>query len=389
MTKKSPWTELVQPENRQETFLTLTNSVERASTVVFKDVASLRQRDWRDKTQYTYGLLGTPTTRKLERKLALLEDGNHCILTPSGLAAISLTMLALLKHGDHVLIPNNTYEPAAEVCRFMANSFGITWDYYDPLHPENIQFTSKTRLLWVETPGSLTMEVADLPALAAVAHKHNALVVIDATWGAGIAMPVFELGADISIQALTKYQSGGSDVLMGSIVVRDDRLHNRLLETNMSLGLGVSPEDCNLVLRSLPHLRLRYEAQDKAAREIAAWFEQQPVVSLVLHPALPGSPGYVIWKRDFSGAASLFSVVFKPDISQPSIDAFIDALKLFHIGFSWGGSVSLALPFEMSRARKGFPYDGRLVRFYIGLEEPEDLLKDLAQAFYSLNNHTK
>jgi len=380
MTKKSPWTELVQPEQREETFNTLANSVERASTVVFKDVKSLRQRDWRDKSQYTYGLLGTPTTRKLERKLALMEEGKHCVLTSSGLSAISLTMLALLKHGDRVLIPDNAYEPAAEVARLMANNFGIEWAYYDPMHPEKIDFTPNTRMLWAETPGSLTMEVVDLPALAAIAHRHDALVAVDATWGAGIAMPVFDLGADISIQALTKYQSGGSDVLMGSIVVRDERLHNRLLEANTCLGFGVSPEDCSLVLRSLPHLRLRYEAQDKVARDIAAWFRQQAVVANVLHPALPNSPGHDIWKRDFSGAASLFSVVFQPGISQQRVDAFIDALKLFHVGFSWGGSVSLALPFEIGRTRKDFPYKGSLVRFYIGLEEPHDLFADLKLA---------
>lgn len=380
MTKKSPWTELVQPEQRQETFNTLAISVERASTVVFKDVKSLRQRNWRNKDEYTYGLLGTPTTRKLERKLALMEDGKHCVLTPSGLAAISLTMLALLKHGDRVLIPANAYEPAAEVARLLANSFGIEWTYYDPMRPQDIEFTPNTRMLWVETPGSLTMEVADLPALAKIAHKHDALVAVDATWGVGIAMRVFELGADISIQALTKYQSGGSDVLMGSIVVRDDRLHNRLLEANTCLGLGVSPDDCALILRSLPHLKLRYEAQDKVAREIAAWFGQQAVVAGVLHPALPDSPGHDIWKRDFSGAASLFSVAFKPDISQARVDAFVDALELFHVGFSWGGNVSLALPFETGRARKDFPFEGPLVRFYIGLEEPQDLLADLKQA---------
>lgn len=377
MTKKSRWTELVQPENRQENFLTLTTSVERASTVVFKDVQSMRQRNWRDKTQYTYGLLGTPTTRKLERKLAAIEGGEHCILAPSGLAAISLTMLALLERGDRVLIPNNSYEPAVEVARFMAANFGIEWHWYDPMQPDSIEFTANTRLLWVETPGSLTMEVADLPALAAAAHHHDVIVGVDATWGAGIAMQVFDLGADISIQALTKYQSGGSDMLMGSIVLRDDKLHNRLLEANTCLGLGVSPEDCNLVLRSLPHLRLRYEAQDKAAREIAVWLTKRPEVEAILHPALPGSPGHDIWRRDFSGAASLFSVAFRPEIPQTRIDAFIDALELFHVGFSWGGAVSLALPFELNKARKDFPYKGGLVRFYIGLESPQDLLADL------------
>ncbi|HYG32590.1 MAG TPA: cystathionine beta-lyase [Methylophilaceae bacterium] len=384
MTKKTPWTKLIQPEDRQETFNTLASSIERASTVVFRDVKSLRQRNWRDKSQYTYGLLGTPTTRKLERKLALMEGGKHCVLTPSGLGAISLTMLALLKHGDRVLIPANAYEPATEAARFMAKSFGIEWAYYDPMHPQEIEFTPNTRMLWVETPGSLTMEVADLPALVEIAHKHDALVAVDATWGAGIAMRIFELGADISIQALTKYQSGGSDVLMGSIVVCDDRLHGRLLEANTILGLGVSPDDCGLVLRSLPHLRLRYEAQDMVAREIAAWFKQQEKVADVLHPALPGSPGHDIWKRDFSGAASLFSVVFQPEIAQARVDAFIDALELFHVGFSWGGSVSLALPFDIGRGRKDFPYKGSLVRFYIGLEEPQDLLADLNKALINI-----
>lgn len=385
MTKKSLWTQLVQPENRQESFLTLTNSVERASTVVFKDVQSMRQRKWRDKTQYTYGLLGTPTTRKLERKLAAIEGGEHCILAPSGLSAISLTMLGLLKRGDRVLIPNNSYEPAVEVARFMAANFGIEWDWYDPMQPDTIEFTANTRMLWVETPGSLTMEVADLPELASAAHRHDVMVAVDATWGAGIAMQVFELGADISIQALTKYQSGGSDVLMGSIVMRDDKLHNRLLEANTCLGLGVSPEDCNLVLRSLPHLRLRYEAQDRTAREIAALLSKQPEVEAIMHPALLGSPGHDIWKRDFSGAASLFSVAFRPEIPQARIDAFIDALELFHVGFSWGGAVSLALPFEVNKARKNFPYQGGLVRFYIGLEAPQDLIDDLKSGIKKLN----
>lgn len=385
MTKKSLWTELVQPENRQEQFNTLTHSTERASTVTFKNVKSMRQRNWRDKAQYTYGLLGTPTTRKLERKLALIEGGEHCILTPSGLSAISLTMLALLKRGDRVLIPTNAYEPASEVARFLANSFGIEWAYYDPMQPDTIEFTENTRLLWVETPGSVSMEVADLPALAAAAHQRGAIVAIDATWSAGLALPVFEMGANLSIQALTKFQSGGSDVLMGSIVTRDADLHDCLLMANTCLGLGVSPEDCSLVLRSLPHFKLRYESQDKAAREIALWLGKQPSIAHVLHPALPGCPGHDIWKRDFSAAASLFSVVFKPEISQAQIDAFVEALELFHIGFSWGGSVSLALPFEMNRLRPDFAFEGGLVRFYIGLEETVDLIRDLEKALKIIN----
>ncbi|MFA6179865.1 MAG: aminotransferase class I/II-fold pyridoxal phosphate-dependent enzyme, partial [Candidatus Methylopumilus sp.] len=188
---QSLWTTVVQPDYPAENFHSLASSVERASTVVFPDVKSLRNRDWRDKSQYTYGLLGTPTTRRLERKLALIEGGEHCILLPSGLAAISLTLLALLKSGDRVLLPTNTYAPTCEAARYMAASYGIELAFYDPLLPDSIVMTGNTRLIWVETPGSVTMEVADLPALAEIAHRHQALVAVDATWAAGVAMQVF------------------------------------------------------------------------------------------------------------------------------------------------------------------------------------------------------
>lgn len=380
------WTQVVQPESpalapdsHTEGFHSLASSVERASTVVFRDVQSLRNRDWRDKRQYTYGLLGTPTTRRLERKLALIEGGEHCILLPSGLAAISLVLIALLKSGERVLLPTNAYEPAREMARFLANSYGIAVDFYDAQLPQQVAITANTRLLWVETPGSVTMEVADLPALAALAHSVGAVVAVDATWGAGIAMSVFDLGADISVQALTKYQSGGSDVMMGSLVTRDKTLNDRLLETHVKMGMGVSPEDCNIVLRSLPHYKLRYQAQDVSARQIANWLGQQTMIAQVLHPALPGSPGHSIWQRDFTGAASLFSVIFKEYITQLQVDHFLEALKLFRIGYSWGGAVSLVVPYQLDHMRTGYDYEGLLVRFYIGLEDMQDLQADLAQ----------
>ena len=392
LTADSIWTKVVQPEASEtnsdlkaENFNSLASSVERASTVVFSDVSNLRNRDWRDKRQYTYGLLGTPTTRRLERKLALIEGGEHCILLPSGLAAISLVLIALLKSGDRVLMPINAYDPGREMAKFMASSYGIIVDQYDPLLPETIVMTPATRLLWVETPGSVTMEVADLPALAAIAHQGNALVAVDATWAAGISLPVFELGADISVQALTKYQSGGSDVMMGSLVTKDQALNDRLLEAHVRMGMGVSPEDCNIVLRSLPHYRLRYQAQDISGRAIATWLEQQPGIAQVLHPALPGSPGHAVWQRDFTGAASLFSVVFKAHITQQQIDHFLEALKLFKLGYSWGGAVSLVVPYELNHMRSGYAYEGRLVRFYVGLEETQDLIQDIAQAFIHIH----
>ena len=385
MRKHTSWSQVVQPDNTDSShFSSLASSVERASTVTFPNVKSLRNRNWLDKSQYTYGLLGTPTTRRLERKLALIEGGEHCILLPSGLAAISLTILALLKSGDCALLPNNAYEPAAEVARFMAANYGIEVAFYDPLDINSVVIAANTKLVWVETPGSVTMEVADLPALAKLAHQYGALVAIDATWAAGIALDVFELGADVSIQALTKYQSGGSDVMMGSIVTRDDAINLRLLETNVRLGIGVSPEDCNIVLRSLPHYKLRYQAQDIAARQVAAWLSQHPAVLQLLHPAFAGSPGHDVWQRDFTGAASLFSVIFQPHISQLQIDACLDAMRLFKIGYSWGGAVSLVVPYEMNQLHAQHSYHGNLVRFYVGLEDPLDLIEDINQSFISL-----
>lgn len=385
MPKRKLWTELVQPEiNPQSAFRSLASPVERGSTVVFRDMQSVRRRNWRDAEQYAYGLYGTPTTRRLERKLALLEGGEFCILLPSGLAAISLVLLGLLKSGERVLMPHNAYEPASDLTRFFQERFHIELAWYDPMLPEQIAFTANTRLLWAETPGSVSMEVCDLPALSKQAQAHKVPVVVDATWGAALSMSVFDLGGDISIQALTKYQSGGSDVLMGSIVTRDRDLHQRLLNAHMHLGFGVSPEDCNMILRSLPHYKLRYEAQDASARKIAQWLKRQPAIAQVLHPALADAPGHAIWQRDFSGAASLFSVIFRPQHSQTDIDGFIDRLQLFRIGFSWGGSCSLVMAYDMKKSRQHWPHEGQLVRFYVGLEDSDDLIEDLEQAFTTL-----
>lgn len=384
MTKKhSRWTGLVQPDAFTQSgaaktaFSSLVGSVDRASTVLFPDVKSMRERDWRNKTQYSYGLLGTPTTRRLESKLASIDGVKHVLLLPSGLASVSLIFLTLLKTGDRVLLPRNAYQPGVELARMLAARFGIEVDFYDPLLPDALPLTANTRLLWVETPGSVTMEVADLRRLAELAHARGVLVAADATWSAGIAQNVFSLGADIAMQALTKYQSGGSDVMMGSVSTGDDALHEQLLKTHMQLGLGVSPEDCQLVLRSLPHYRLRYLAQDISARKLAEWLASQAVIERVLHPALPGCPGHAIWQRDFTAAASLFSVLFKPEIPQANIDRFVEALALFHIGYSWGGAVSLAVPYDV---RDRYPQSGGLVRFYVGLEDIDDLIADVDQA---------
>ena len=360
--------------------------VHKASTVYFANVAAMRARDWRRKDGYTYGLHGTPTTFTLEERIATLEGARHCMLVPSGLAAIAMVDLALLGQGEELLLPSNAYGPGCEFARHELARWGISHRLYDPMQPQALgaMISPRTRLVWLEAPGSVTMEFPDLPALAAAAHERGVLTALDNTWGAGVAFNGFELGADIVMQALTKYPSGGGDVLMGSVCTRDMALHERLLRTHMNLGLGVAANDAELVLRSLPTLALRYAAHDRSARELAIWLQRQPEVAQVLHPALPGSPGHAHWARDATGAAGLFAVVFDARFGTAQADAFVDALRLFKIGYSWAGPVSLAVPYDL-RAMRGQALSpelpaGPLVRLAIGLEEVADLQEDLAQA---------
>jgi len=356
--------------------------VHKASTIVFKDMAALRSRDWRHKTGYTYGLHGTPTTFTLEERLAHLEGGLQTLLAPSGLSAIALVDMALLRSGDEVLIPDNAYGPNKELARHELARWGITHRFYDPMDPAALASAigPATRLLWLEAPGSVTMEFPDIEALVAAARARGVITALDNTWGAGIAFDGFALGADIVMQALTKFPSGGGDVLMGSVTTRDDELHQRIKLTHMRLGLGVGANDVEAVLRSLPSIAVRYHAHDRSARALAAWLQQQPQIAQVLHPALPGSPGHAHWARHCRAAAGLFSIVFQPQFDAAAVDRFVEALQIFSIGYSWGGPMSLAVPYDLRTMRSGPTLPGVLVRLSIGLEDEADLQADLAQA---------
>jgi cystathionine beta-lyase len=359
----------------------------KASTVIFPDVAALRARVYTAKTGYTYGLRGTPTTYLLEERLATLEGGQFCILSPSGLAAIMNVNLGLLKQGDELLLPNNVYFPSSDMATSVLARWGITHQFYDPMDPADLaaRINPRTRLVWVEAPGSVTMEFPDLPALVAVARARGVLVALDNTWGAGLAFRAFDLGADIVMQALTKYPSGGADVLMGSVVTRDETLHLRMLRLHGQLGLGVAANDAEFILRALPTMALRYHAHDAAARQLAAFLGRQPRVTQVLHPALPGSPGHAHWAASCSAAAGLFSVMLDPALTPAQVDGFVDALRLFKIGYSWGGPVSLVVPYDLATMRDDrSALPGHLVRFSIGLEAVADLQADLAQALQPL-----
>ena len=355
----------------------------KASTVIFPNVAALRGRSYSAKTGYTYGLRGTPTTYLLEERLATLEGGAHCILSPSGLAAIMNVNLGLLTQGDELLLPSNVYFPSSDLAASVLAGWGITHQFYNPMDPADLaaRISPRTRLVWLEAPGSVTMEFPDLAGLVAVAKANGVLTALDNTWGAGLAFRGFDLNVDIVMQALTKYPSGGADVLMGSVVTRDTALHLRLLKVHGQLGLGVAANDAEFILRNLPTMALRYHAHDAAARQLAAFLAVQPQVHRVLHPALPGAPGHAHWAATCCAAAGLFSVLLDAALSAHQVDAFVDALRLFKIGYSWGGPVSLVVPYDLAAMRSDrSALPGHLVRFSIGLEAVGDLQADLAQA---------
>ena len=373
----------------------------KASTVIFPNVAAMRHFEWKDKTAYTYGLHGTPTTYLLEERLCTLEGGLQCMLTPSGLAAIANVALSLLKTGDEVLIPDNAYGPSKALAEGELKAWGILHQFYDPLKPQDLaaRISERTRLVWLEAAGSVTLEFPDLCELVRVCKARSVLTALDNTWGAGMAFAPFDLvpgvspalGVDIVVHALTKYPSGGGDVLMGSVVTRDAALHMKIKLTHMRLGLGVGANDVEAVLRALPSLALRYRTHDAATRELARWCQTRPEFAQVLHPALPDSPGHAHWCKlcspGLGRAAGLFSVLFDPRYKQAQIDAFCDALKLFKLGYSWGGPMSLVVPYDLAAMRSVWPEylrPGTLVRFSIGLEAVVDLQADLEQALRKL-----
>lgn len=383
-------------------FNALQAPVYKASTVIFESVSAMRSRNWQSKDGYTYGLHGTPTTFTLEAKLATLEGGKHCLLTPSGLASIACVNLALLNSGDEVLIPSNCYGPNLAMAQNELSRYGITYQLYDAMSPDDLaaKLSNRTKLVWLEAAGSVTMEFPDLVALVRVCQAHGALTALDNTWGAGLAFNAFELpvdgkpcGVDITIHALTKYPSGSANLLMGSVITKDEVLFHQIRRCHMHFGWGVGANDVEAVLVGLHTLTLRYTAQDLAARGLAAYLQIRPEIAQVLHPALDEAIGHMAWQQictdqqGVSRAAGIFSVIFKPTYSQLQIDTFCESLKLFKLGYSWAGPMSLVVPYKLETMRPQWPAGvarGTLVRFCIGLENATDLQLDLTQALQTL-----
>ncbi len=346
---------------------------------MFPDASSVDDRWDQHEAGYTYGLYGTPTTLELAGKICELEKGYRTIIMPGGQGAISLINFALLKSGDHILIPENVYTPNRKLAGLVLRRFGVESTFYPPEIGRGIKelLRENTRLVWCENPGSITMEVQDVPALVEAAHARGALVALDNTWSAGIYFDAFAYGVDITMQALTKYIGGHSDVLLGSVTVKDPELYRRLGSTHQLLGCAASPDDCSLALRGMKTLAVRLKHIEASALKIAKWLEERPEIERVLHPALENSPGHELWKRDFSGSAGIFSIVFKPGATKAQVLQFVDELELFEIGYSWGGVTSLAVAYDFGGSKGRPDYGARIVRLNIGLEDTEDLIKDL------------
>src|SRR6202167_109790 len=362
-----------------EGYRSLASPVFRGSTTLFPDAASVDDSWDQHEVGYTYGLYGTPTTLELAGKICELEKGYRTIITPGGQGAISLINLAFLKSGDHILIPENVYTPNRQLARNVLRRFGVEASFYPPQIGGGINdlLRENTRLVWCENPGSITMEVQDVPAIAEAAHTRGALVALDNTWSAGVYFDAFAHGADITMQALTKYVGGHSDLLMGSVTLKDPKLYRQLGATQQLLGNAPSPDDCSLALRGMRTMAVRLKHIEASALQIARWLASRPEVERVLHPALESSPGHEFWKRDFTGSAGVFSVVFKPETTKAEVLAFVDGLELFEIGYSWGGVTSLAVAYDFHGTTGRPHYGHRIVRLHIGLEDTGDLLEDL------------
>ena len=374
---------VVSGRNPDDSFGFVNPPIVRGSTVVYPNLDDFMAR----KARFTYGTKGNPTLEALETALNDIEKGSGVVVVPSGLLACTLPLLACLNAGDHLLVTDSVYLPTRQFCERMLRRLGIDVTYYDPLIGSGIAelFKENTRAILTEAPGSQTFEMQDIPAIVDAAHARNIVVLMDNTWATPLYFDAHAHGVDYSIQAGTKYPAGHSDVLIGSISARTPEQFKLLRETWETLGVFVAPEDAFLTLRGLRTMSLRLAHQMQAGLEIAGWLAAQPDVSRVLHPALPGDAGHAIWKRDFTGASSLFTMVLKP-ASRAALGAMLNDLAFFGMGASWGGYESLALPFDATTYRTATRWqpEGPTVRLHIGLEDVGDLKRDLSEGFARL-----
>ena len=355
--------------------------VYRASTILYRDFASLEAAD----VPYIYGRLGTPSSHSLEEAVTALEGGARTVICPSGLNAIAMAILSVCSAGDHLLMVDSCYAPTRSMCDRTLSRFGIETTYYDPLVGAGVAalFRSNTKAVFCESPGSLTFEVQDVPAIAAEAHAHGASVLLDNTWATPLYFDSFAHGVDLSIQAATKYIGGHADVMIGYVCANESHAH-RLARTHHDFGNYASGDDCFLALRGLRTMAVRLKRHAKTALALSQWLRARPEVSRVLYPALQNDPGHALWQRDFTGASGLFGVVLKP-ISHKALSTFFNSLRLFGMGYSWGGYESLIVPSKLHRTASKFEAEGPLIRIHAGLEDADDLKADLESGFAAMN----
>ena len=369
------------PHARQD-YQSLATPVYRGSTVVFNDQNAVTD-DWRQaENGYSYGLYGTPTSLELASRIAGIEGAKETFIVPGGQAAIALIYLSYCQAGSHALVPVSAYGPNKAMAEGLMRGLNVDVEPYDPLIGADIDalIRPNTSLIWCESPGSVTMEVQDVPAIVNAAHAKGVAVALDNTYAAGVMFDAFAHGVDVSMQALTKYVGGHSDLLLGAVSARDAAAYDKLGPIYQQLGLAVSPDDCSLALRGLQTLAVRLDVLEQSTLKVAHWLAAHSLVSQVLHPALASCPGHDIWARDFTGSASVFSFVFDGHIRAEQVIDFINNLEIFRIGMSWGGVHSLAVVYpDLIRPNQDFA--GRIVRLNIGLEKVDDLISDLEQAF--------
>ena len=369
------------PHARQD-YQSLATPVYRGSTVVFNDQNAVTD-DWRQaENGYSYGLYGTPTSLELAARIAGIEGAKETFIVPGGQAAIALIYLSYCQAGSHALVPVSAYGPNKAMAEGLMRGLNVDVEPYDPLVGADIDalIRPNTSLIWCESPGSVTMEVQDVPAIVNAAHVRGVAVALDNTYAAGVMFDAFAHGVDVSMQALTKYVGGHSDLLLGAVSARDTAAYDKLGPIYQQLGLAVSPDDCSLALRGLQTLAVRLDVLEQSTLKVAHWLAAHPLVGRVLHPAIASCPGHNIWARDFTGSTSVFSFVFDDQISAEQVIDFINNLEIFRIGMSWGGVHSLAVVYpDLIRPNQDFA--GRIVRLNIGLETVDDLISDLEQAF--------
>jgi len=382
MSKKQDTLIVTLGRNPDANFGIVNPPVYHASTVLYPSVEALKTHS----QPVTYGRRGTPTSFALQDAIAALEGGYKTLLTPSGLSAVSTALLSHLRAGDHLLMVDSVYGPTRHFCDTMLTAHGIEVEYYDPLIGSGIKakLRGNTKVVFVESPGSLTFEVQDIPAIAEVARQAGARVIMDNTWASPLFFKPFEHGVDISVQAVTKYICGHSDVMMGAITANESAWKATLAGHGAS-GLCAGPDDIYLALRGLRTLSVRLERHMKTGLHLAEWLQARPEVARVIHPALPGDKGHALWKRDFTGASGLFSIVLKP-CSETVLAAMLDHLELFGMGYSWGGFESLIIPSDPNEVRSAtrFEAEGPLLRIHAGLEDAGDLITDLEAGFARL-----